>query len=111
VDGKIRRSFRTFNQDLMQSWVELVLVVENLVLTDESDSLVWCYHKSGVYSAQSLYAIINYRGVRPVYVPAIWKLDAPPKIQLFLWLLSHNKLATIDNLNKKCMNKPPCCRC
>jgi hypothetical protein len=33
-------------------------------------------------------------------------VQVPPKIQLFLWLLSHNKLATVDNLNKKGMNKP-----
>jgi hypothetical protein len=25
----------------------------------------------------------------------------PPKIQSFLWLLSHNKLATVDNLTKR----------
>jgi hypothetical protein len=31
---------------------------------------------------------------------------------LFLWLLSHNKLATIDNLNKKGLKKPEqCCFC
>jgi hypothetical protein len=34
----------------------------------------------------------------------------PPKIQLFLWLMSNNKLATVDNLNKKGMNKPSYCR-
>jgi hypothetical protein len=66
-------------------------VVENLVLNDETDSLVWCYNKSGVYSTKSLYAIINYKRVKPVYVPAVWKVVVPPKIQLFLWLLSHNK--------------------
>jgi hypothetical protein len=36
----------------------------------------------------------------------------PPKVQLFLWLLSHNKLATVDNLNKKCLAKSDqCCLC
>jgi hypothetical protein len=39
-------------------------------------------------------------------------VNVPPKIQLFLWLLSHNKLATIDNLNKKGIKKPKqCCFC
>jgi hypothetical protein len=33
----------------------------------------------------------------------------PPKVQLFLWLLSHNKLATVDNVNKKGMQKPEQC--
>jgi hypothetical protein len=36
----------------------------------------------------------------------------PPKIQLFIWLLAHNKLATVDNLNKKGLDKPvQCCFC
>jgi hypothetical protein len=34
----------------------------------------------------------------------------PPKIHLFLWLLSHNKLVTIDNLNRKGFNKPSQCK-
>jgi hypothetical protein len=54
--------------------------------------------------------LINYRGVTPVYVPAMWVIIVPQKIQLFFWLLSHNKLASVDNLNRKSMAKPvECC--
>jgi hypothetical protein len=71
----------------------------------------WCYEKSGVYSSHS-YAIINFNGVTPIYIAAVWNIRVPPKIQLFLWLLSPNKLATVDNLNKKGMHKPvQCCFC
>jgi hypothetical protein len=36
----------------------------------------------------------------------------PPRIHLFLWLLAHNKLATVDNLNKKGLDEPvQCCFC
>jgi hypothetical protein len=59
---------------------------------------------------QSLYAIINYRGVSPVYVPAVWKILVPPKIHLFLWLLAYNKLVTVDNINKRGMSKLTKCR-
>jgi hypothetical protein len=101
VDGVLRLSFRrTFDEEMMQKWYELEDTVENLVLTDNSDALVWSYNSSGVYSSQSLYAIINYWGVTLVYVPTVWSVNVPPKVQLFLWLLSHNKLATVDNLNK-----------
>jgi hypothetical protein len=48
-----------------------------------------------------MYAVISFRGVSPVHIPAIWNIVVPPKIQLFLWLLSHYKLATVDNLNKR----------
>jgi hypothetical protein len=59
--------------------------------------LIWCYNKSGVYSSQSFYNVISYRGITLLYIPAVWNICVPPKIHLFLWLLSHNKLATVDN--------------
>jgi hypothetical protein len=72
------------------------------------DALLWCYEKSGVYSSHS-YAIINFKGVTLMYIPPVWGIRIPPKIKLFLWLLAHNKLATIDNLNRKGMHKPEEC--
>jgi hypothetical protein len=42
-------------------WGELCAVVETLVLNNDFDALVWGYEKSGVYSSQSLYAVINFR--------------------------------------------------
>jgi hypothetical protein len=44
-----------------------------------------------------------------MYIPTIWNIGVPPKIQFFLWLLSHNKLATFDNLNRKGTSKPEQC--
>jgi hypothetical protein len=92
-------------------WEDLCSVVEQVELNEDSDSLVWCYEKTGVYSTQSYYAMISFRGVTPVFLPAIWNIVVPPRIHLFYWLLSHNKLATVDNLNlnKKGLNKPVQC--
>jgi len=36
-----------------------------------------------------------------VYVQAVWKLKIPPRVQIFLWLLSKNKLLTRNNLGKR----------
>jgi hypothetical protein len=44
-----------------------------------------------------------------MYITVAWSVFVPSKIQLFLWLLSHNKLAMVDNLNKKGMQKPEKC--
>jgi hypothetical protein len=101
---------RTFTERLMQFWREMLAVMEETNLSDEADALIWCCTKSGVFSTQSSYSVISYRGVTPLYIPAVWNICVPPKIHLFLWLLSHNKLATVDNLNKKGMNKPVQCR-
>lgn len=70
-------------------------------MSDEPDSLVWQFSSNGIYSSQSLYKVINFRGVKPVYEPAIWKLHVPPRLHLFLWLITKNKVLTRDNLNKR----------
>jgi hypothetical protein len=51
VDGELRLTFRrTFSDRMMEMWGELVAVVEQVILNNDSDALIWCYEKSGVYS-------------------------------------------------------------
>jgi hypothetical protein len=64
----------------MQSWRELLAVMEETILNVEADALIWCYNKSGVYSSQSFYNVISYRGI----TPPVYSCCVPPKIQLFL---------------------------
>jgi hypothetical protein len=81
VNGELRLTFRiTFFERMLGIWDELMTVVENVVLRDETDAVVWCYNSTGVYSSQSMYVIINYIGVTPVYVLAVWKINVSPKI-------------------------------
>jgi hypothetical protein len=111
VGNELRVTFRrTFDERMLQMWGELLEIVEQISLSEDSDSLIWCYTKSGVYSTQSCYSIISYRSVTPMFIPAVWKIYVPPKIPMFLWLLSHNKLTTVDNLNKKGLDKPKLCQ-
>jgi hypothetical protein len=72
VNGEHRLSFRrTFSGEMMQSWDDLLYVIEQVKLTDESDALVWSCARTRVYSSHSFYSIINYRGVTPIYIPTI----------------------------------------
>jgi hypothetical protein len=86
---------------MMRSWDDLVAVVEQITLSGEPDALIWCYNSTGLYSSSSLYSIINFRGVSPVYIPAVWDTVVPPKINLFLWLLSQNE--SIQHLFFECV--------
>jgi hypothetical protein len=44
-----------------------------------------------------------------VFVPAVWKLNISPRVQIFMWLVSHNKILTRDNLAKhQHVNDPSC---
>lgn len=92
---------RSVSENLMELWYELVGIVEEIHLNDEFDQITWSFSSNGKFSVQSLYAVINHRGVKPVYVHTVWKLRIPPRVQIFLWLLSKNKLLTQDNLAKR----------
>jgi hypothetical protein len=50
---------------------------------------------------QSLYAIVNNRGVKQVFTPVVWKINVAPRIHIFLWLFANNKILTRDNLAKR----------
>jgi hypothetical protein len=63
-------------------------------------NIVWQYSLSGKYSVQTLYDVINNRGVRQLYTPLVWKLFVPSQLHIFLWLLSKAKVLTRDNLAK-----------
>ena len=80
-------------------WLEVVQLASTISFTDEEDSLIWQFNSHGVYSSQSLYKVINFRGISPVFVPAVWALKVPPRVHFFLWLLSKNKVLTRDNLS------------
>jgi hypothetical protein len=84
VDGELRLTFRrTFSSKMMLGWHELCAVVGDVSFGGESDTLVWCYTKTGTYTTQSFYAIINYRGITPLYIPTVWSIVVPPKIHMF----------------------------
>ena len=84
-----------------QQWLEILNLASTIVFSQEEDAMIWHYNSNGIYSTQSLYKIINFRGVQPVFVSAVWDIKVPPRVHFFLWLLSKNKVLTRDNLSKR----------
>ncbi|KAJ3687028.1 hypothetical protein LUZ61_016192 [Rhynchospora tenuis] len=73
---------------------------------------LWRWSTTGVYSTSSAYSVLADPGVRLAHHSKLWKLKAPPRVQIFLWLLLMDKLLTQQNLNLR--NWPaiegcPCC--
>lgn len=79
----------------------MVSIAQSILFTNDEDAIIWEYHASRLYNVESLYAVVNFRGVCPVYTPVVWKLNGPPRIDIFLWLLTNNKILTRDNLAKR----------
>jgi hypothetical protein len=92
---------RTVDARLGRLWLEIVQIASTITFSKEEDALIWKFTSNGQYSSQSLYRIINFRGVIPVHSPSVWALKIPPRVQFFLWLLSNNKNLTRDNLSKR----------
>jgi hypothetical protein len=92
---------RTVDARLGRLRLEIVQIASTINFSDEKDALIWKFSSNGSYSSQSLYKIINFRGVVPIHSPSVWSLKIPPRVQFFLWLLSNNKNLTRDNLAKK----------
>jgi hypothetical protein len=64
----------------MIQWQELLAIAETIDLSNEEDQLIWSYETNGVYSSKTMYALVNFRGVTPIYLPAVWDLKIPPRI-------------------------------
>jgi hypothetical protein len=91
----------TVGSEVMEQWYELIQIVSGVRFSDEDDAVRWQFESSGKYSVQSLYAVINNRGVKQVFTPVMWKIPVPPRLHIFLWLLANNKALTRDNLAKR----------
>jgi hypothetical protein len=68
---------RCVDMRLLLMWEELVNLISTVDLSSDEDALIWQYQSSGVYSSQSLYAVINFRRVKLVYLPIVWKINVP----------------------------------
>lgn len=76
---------RIVDAGLMEMWHELAQVAESTQFLDEEDAMVWQFTSSGMYSVQSLYAVINSRGVKQIHIPFMWKINIPSRVHVFLW--------------------------
>ena len=92
---------RTVGPALSRMWLEVVQIASTIEFSECEDSLIWQFTSDGVFTSQSMYKIISFRGVIPVFVPSVWDLKIPPRVHIFLWLLSKNKILTRDNLAKR----------
>jgi hypothetical protein len=67
------------SDEMMVSWLEILEIAKTISYCDENDQLIWQYETNGIYSSSSMYAIVNFRGIQPIYLPFVWKLKILPK--------------------------------
>ena len=62
---------RTVGPRLSRMWLKVVQIASTIGFPGGEDSLIWQFTSDGVFTSQSMYKIISFRGVTPVYVPNI----------------------------------------
>eukprot|EP00253_Pinus_taeda_P035321 PITA_35321 len=74
------------------------------------DKLRWGYEERGTFTTNEAYKIIlKDRLTKDKLWEKIWNPPIWPKISTFLWLLSHNRILTWDNLRKRKFAGPLIC--
>ena len=72
--------------------------------------LRWGYEEKGTFSTKEAYnIIIKDRITKDKLWDQIWSSSIWPKVSTFLWLLSHNRILTWDNLRKRSFSGPSIC--
>jgi hypothetical protein len=101
-EANLRLTFkRVVDQNLMNNLYELLNICSNIAYNPESDSIIWQFDSTSGYLVHSLYGVVSDRGVRQIFTPVVWKIPAPSRLHIFLWLLANNKILTRDNLAKR----------
>jgi len=74
--------------------------IEDIVLTDAPDRLVWRWESDGSFSVRSAYQALHL-GSHPIPgCVRIWEVWAPLKVKLFLWLAVRRRQWTADRRRK-----------
>ncbi|KAJ1702140.1 hypothetical protein LUZ63_001919 [Rhynchospora breviuscula] len=68
------------------------------ILASADPSQAWRWTPGGYFTSSSAYKAMANTGVRSQFQNWLWKIKAPPKVKVFLWLLLQERLLTQDNL-------------
>jgi hypothetical protein len=84
---------RTVNERLGRIWLEILQLASTISFSDEENALIWKFTSNDIYSSQSLYKIVNFRGIKPIYLPIIWSLKIPQECIFSFGFFSRMKLS------------------
>ena len=81
-----------------------------IIRTRGIDALRWGYEEKGTFTTREAYQIIiKDTSHKDKIWDKIWQPPIWPKVSTFLWLLSHNRILTWDNLRKRNFFGPSIC--
>eukprot|EP00253_Pinus_taeda_P029276 PITA_29276 len=99
-----------YSPEAVQRSLAEELQKRNILKETDQDKLRWGYEEKGTYATKEAYHIIlKDQLTKDKLWEKIWSTPIWPKISTFLWLLSHNRILTWDNLRKRKFAGPSIC--
>ncbi|KAJ3700403.1 hypothetical protein LUZ61_004108 [Rhynchospora tenuis] len=102
------RTTSTAFQDILHFSEFFSLSVCNL---GTSQGITWKWSNTGEYSSVSAYRLLADPGLRSPYHKLLWKIKAPPKVRIFLWLTLLDRILTQQNLLRRNWPSITACQC
>lgn len=101
---------RWLSNEQNRQLVELRAFLERVRLSQEEDVPIWLWNKKKEHSLLRQCMIIFFMLVLIDHLGIFRKAKLPLKIRIWLWLISHNDIATKDNMIKRKWVGDPLCR-
>lgn len=102
-----RELFReVLSQEAVEQLLQLneKLIQQIMSITNIPDEARWKWTSSKQFSVSLYYLAFKHAPTFKAEVSKVWKTKAPPRMQVFSWLMMLNKILTIDNLMKRGWN-------
>ena len=85
---------------------EFIECMESLQPHLGKDKVEWALTANKIFSIKSCYNFLNDGGLRSSLSADIWQVAAPYKIKIFVWLATHDKTLSRENLGKQGWSGP-----
>lgn len=82
----------------------------NLIFTDDRDTMRWRWTMDGSYTASSIYRLISEGGKIKSNHNMVWRLPIPPTVRIFAYLLLKCKILTQDVMQVRNMGTDDGCQ-
>ncbi|RVW99516.1 putative ribonuclease H protein [Vitis vinifera] len=93
---------RAFNDWEIEMVERFMLKIQAFrVQREDKDRVVWTASKGGVFSAKSLYSILEPGDSHLFPCNSIWKVNVPPKVALFACEASWCKMLTLEQVQRR----------
>jgi len=93
ADGVWSLQFRrSLSDEEMGDWSSLLDLLSTVQLVEGADVMRWEFESKKQYTTQSLYRFLTFRGVKVPTLIDIWNCRVPLKIQIFLWMVFHDRI-------------------